>query len=227
MKLTDLALLSLQTAYMQKDLTTQGFCKGVQSEMRDMAAKTYNILIYQTLDKLQDTEFGNSLVNELAWQFHVDFFDPTADFDVKRNLVKKSIKMHRTKGTPQAVIDLLDTAFPSGTTTVLTEWWEYGGEPYHFRITTSSLASVSTTAFEKALNSVKNVRSRLDGVYLFKELLFGAISRIKLKQTIEYKVDVGNFVSYGFQDGKVFAFNTNRGGLKKYSFLESSGASNE
>lgn len=217
MKLTELALLSLQTAYMQRDLTTQGMCKGTQAELRKSAASAYNILMYQTINTLEDTEFGNSLLDELAWQFHVDYYDATANFNVKRNLVKRSIQVHRKKGTPQAVIDLLDTAFPSGTTTVLTEWWEYNGEPYHFKITTSSLAGVQMEAFLKALNSVKNARSYLDGVYLFKDILFGAISRIRYDRTIEYKIDVGDFISFGFQNGEVLGFGNNK---KEYSFLK-------
>ena len=215
MKLTDLVLLSLQTAYMQRDLTTEGMCRATEAELHNSAISTYNVLMYQSLNTLEDTEFGNSLVDELAWQFHVDYYDPTADFDIKRNLVKKSIQIHRKKGTPQAVVDLLDTAFPSGITTVLNEWWEYGGEPYHFKITTSSLNGVNASLFYKALNSVKNARSYLDGVYFFTEILYGAISRMKVNREIEYMVDVADFMSFGFQDGKALAFS-----VKEYSFIK-------
>ena len=170
MKLTDLALLSLQTAFMQKDLTTQGYCAGLQGELRDAAVNAYRLLMYSNIDSLKDDDFGHSLADELAWQFHVDYYDQKADIETKKKLVKQSIKIHRKKGTPQAVIDLLQTAFP--TEAVLLEWFEYGGEPYHFRIIVSEFEDVDVSEFLKALDTVKNARSYLDELRMFK-VIFG------------------------------------------------------
>lgn len=216
MKLTELSLLALQTAFMQRDLTTQGMCAGLQGELRSLATDTYNILMFQALTTVGDTPFGHQLVDELAWQFHVDYYDKSADIETKKNLVKTSIKIHQKKGTPQGVIDLLKTAFPSGT--VLSEWFNYGGKPYHFKITTSSLNTINIDKFLKALDSVKNERSYLDGIFLFEAILNVAISRIKLKNTIEYTaVNVGDFEHYTFPDEEVYAFGLSE---KAYSFIE-------
>ena len=184
MKITDVVLLALQTAFMQRDLTTQGFCAGMQGELREASINTYKLLMYSKIDSLQDTEFGNSLIDELAWQFHTDYYDKKADIETKKNLVKGSIKIHKTKGTPQAVIDLLRTAFPSDA--VLLEWFEYGGEPYHFKIVTSKFEGYDEQAFLKALNSVKNTRSYLDEVSVYKTLFNYATSNIKTSINFEY-----------------------------------------
>ena len=187
MKLTDLVLLSLQTAFMQKDLTTQGFCAGLQGELRQAAFDTYKLLMYSNLDSLQDTEFGHSIVDELAWQFHCDYYDKSADIQTKKNLVKQSIKIHRTKGTPQAVIDLLRTAFPSDT--ILLEWFDYGGEPFHFKILTSAFEGYDEEKFLQALNSVKNARSYLEGgkVDIFKSIFHYALNNIKVNAEYTYE----------------------------------------
>lgn len=218
MKLTELALLSLQTAFMQRDLTTQGFCKGLDIELRDTAVKTYNLLMYQTIDTLQDNEFGNSMIDELAWQFHVDYYDHTASFDVRRDLVKQSIRIHRKKGTPQAIEDLINTAFPTQHT-ILSEWFDYGGDPYHFKITTTkALSAQEEENFLKALNTVKNARSYFDGIETFSLILHNAISNISTSVEIEYTL---NFVEpqaempYGFGNGQTLAFGDN-----EYGFLE-------
>lgn len=208
MKLTELTLLGLQTAYMQRDLTTQGFCAGLQDELKNCAIDTYNILMYQALTTVGDTKFGNELVDELAWQFHVDYYDKTADFEVRRKLVKQSILIHKKKGTPQAVLDLLNTAFPSDT--ILLEWFDYGGEPYHFKVITSSLDDVDKAAFIKALDSVKNERSYLESIEVFSMVMNYAINKIKLNLEIEYKtnvVSVGEFVPYTFQNGETLNIN--------------------
>lgn len=208
MKLTELTLLGLQTAYMQRDLTTQGFCAGLQKELRNSAIETYNILMYQSLDTVGDTKFGNELVDELAWQFHVDYYDKSADFEVRRKLVKQSILIHKKKGTPQAVLDLLNTAFPSDT--ILLEWFDYGGKPYHFKVITSSLKDVDKAAFVKALDSVKNERSYLESIEVFSMVMNYAINKIKWYREIEYKtnvVSVGEFVPYTFQNGETLNIN--------------------
>lgn len=188
MKLTDLVLLSLQTAFMQKDITTQGFCAGLQGELRNIAFDTYKLLMYSNLDSLQDTEFGHSIVDELAWQFHCDYYDQTADIETKKNLVKQSIKIHRTKGTPQAVIDLLKTAFPSDT--ILLEWFEYGGKPHHFKIITSNFDGYDEEKFMRALNSVKNARSYLEGgkVDVYQTILQYAFNNIKVNAEYNYNL---------------------------------------
>lgn len=214
MKLTDLVLLSLQTAYMQRDPTTQGMCAALNDEVIESAVSTYNILMYQALDTLGDTEFAHSLVDELAWQFHCDYYDKSADINTKKAVVKQSIKIHQKKGTPQAVIDLLKTAFPSDT--ILYEWYQYGGKPYHFKIATSSLNGINMASFIKALNSVKNARSYLDGIQLFERIEIGAVSKSEIKSTLEYSMKVGIFASYAFEDNKAFAFGNTE---QEYSFV--------
>jgi len=220
MKLTDLVLLSLQTAYMQKDLTTKGMCAGLQGQIREAAANTYNILMYQALNTLGDTEFAHSLVDELAWQFHCDYYDKSADIEIKKGIVKQSIQIHQKKGTPQAIIDLLTTAFPSDT--LLLEWFDYNGEPYHFKVVTSDTSAANNPAFMKALNSVKNARSYLDGIEGFTLVMHHAINNIKRNLEIEYRpnevVEVGGVVNYVFPNGDTVTF-----GDENLSFIEGVG----
>lgn len=211
MKLTDLTLLSLQTAFMQNDLTTQGMCAGLQGQLRDVATDTYNILIYQSLSTLQDTPFGNQLLDELAWQFHVDYYDKTASFDIRKNLVKQSIRIHQKKGTPQAVKEVLETAFPSDT--LLLEWFNYGGKPYHFKIVTSDIprnegetTEQAKARFISALNTVKNARSYLEELSVFTNVINYAINNIRRSVEISYEpsavLSVGDLVEYAFQNGE-------------------------
>ena len=216
MKLTELALLSLQTAFMQRDLTTQGMCASVQGQLRDTAAATYNILMYQALDTLGDTKFSNELADELAWQFHVDFYDKSASYEVKKNLIKQSIKIHQKKGTPQAIIDLIQTAFP--TEVYLMEWFNYGGKPYHFKLVTSELPTADDEAkVRKAIQTVKNARSFLESIELFKSTFNYAVMNIEKNREISYVTPVGFFINYVFQNDEVLTFGL---GEKAYSFID-------
>lgn len=65
----------------------------------------------------------SNLVDILAWQFHVDFYDNTRDLEFRKKLVQMSIAWHRTKGTVALVEEVIDTYFPGVGT--LQEWFEY------------------------------------------------------------------------------------------------------
>ena len=208
MKITDVAMLALQTAYMQRDLTTQGFCAALDRQLQKAAQDTYNILMFSSIGGLKDTPFAHSLLDELAWQFHVDYYDKSETLEVKKALVKQSMKLHRKKGTPQAVIDLLNTAFPSDT--IMLEWFEYGGKPYSFKIITGDVNEEKKAAFLKALDSVKNARSYLESIEVYQTVWHYAASNIKTAQTIEYKpkkiVDIEGFEEYVFQNNEPMMF---------------------
>jgi phage tail P2-like protein len=65
----------------------------------------------------------SNLVDILAWQFHVDFYDHTKPLAFRRQLVQDSIQWHMRKGTVALVQEVLDRFWPGGAT--LTEWFEY------------------------------------------------------------------------------------------------------
>lgn len=117
------------------------------------------ILLLANIDKM-----GDALLDTLAWQYHVDFYEVNASLTEKRHMVKESIKVHRIKGTPQAI----EAACKSRAKEIeVKEWFEYGGEPYHFRVVIvdgdlsdeDSLAKTSDI-----VEKTKNVRSWNDGV---------------------------------------------------------------
>ena len=79
------------------------------------------------------------------------------------------------------------TAFPSDT--ILLEWFDYGGEPFHFKILTSAFEGYDEEKFLQALNSVKNARSYLEGgkVDIFKSIFHYALNNIKVNAEYTYE----------------------------------------
>lgn len=117
------------------------------------------VLHIPRLDKLSGT-----ILDLLAWQFHVDFYEPLYLPDErKRNLIRRSISWHKRKGTVSAVEDLAAATFQGAT---VEEWFDYGGEPYHFRLIAKSFANNEEDfrIFKRMINVAKNVRSHLDSV---------------------------------------------------------------
>src|SRR5690606_30548588 len=70
----------------------------------------------------------------LATQFHVmglEGWRYARNVAEQRALIKRAIELHRYKGTPWAIEQVLVTLGLSGK---VSEWFDYGGQPYHFRV---------------------------------------------------------------------------------------------
>ena len=158
MNLSNVNLLALQSAYMQQDPTTQALCASLTPQFKLLAGNVKFSLIYSRIDYLQEV-----LLDEQAWQMHIDWYDATASIDVKRKLIKNSDKVHMYLGTPYAIEQVVNDYFGDG---YVEEWFEYDGEPFYFRVVTSNPAVTGeqATQFTQAIEKVKNLRSRLEQV---------------------------------------------------------------
>ena len=104
------------------------------------------------------------LLDVLMWEMHVDHWqniegEPLTT-EKKQELINESIDWHRHLGTRYAVDQMLKVVFEQGR---VTEWYEYGGRPYYFRINFEG--DVTSTQWDRILEAVyavKNVRSWLD-----------------------------------------------------------------
>lgn len=139
--------------------TVRDVAKACGASLHDVVERMSGLLIYSRIDELDE-----SVVDDLAWQFHVDFYDTGLTLSQKRALVKSAIKDHKYKGTTWAVKSVLK---PIRGDVVLQDWYQYGGEAYHFRVNGFAGPMVSAdelTRLVAAIGSAKNVRSWLDGV---------------------------------------------------------------
>lgn len=152
--LQELLPSSLQSAENVRQIADA--CDGKLSEVTQNIALT---LIYCRIDTLDET-----IVDDLAWQFHVDFYDTELTLAQKRALVKSAIKDHKYKGTPWAVKSVVATVAGAAQTE---EWFDYSGTPYHFRVNVKNGPVLPNDKLKRlitAIWSVKNTRSQLDGV---------------------------------------------------------------
>lgn len=113
-------------------------------------------------------ELSEPVINMLAWQFHVDVWDADLPIANKRNIVETAIRTHKYYGTPYAVKTALAAILGAAT---ISEWWEYGGDPYYFRVEVDLAArGWSEEEYNRAvmaINATKNVRSWLDVLRLY------------------------------------------------------------
>ena len=128
-------------------------------------AEIDRVRIISNIDALDET-----VLDILARDFKVDWYDPGYSLEEKRRTVKSSWRVHKTLGTKAAVETAISAIYPH---TKVLEWWEYGGEPYHFRldinITNDHIDSDKQRRVLERLNFYKNLRSHNDGVTYFVE----------------------------------------------------------
>ncbi|GFN35914.1 phage tail protein I [Tepidimicrobium xylanilyticum] len=123
---------------MKQDPTTQALCAALNPHFYQLADEVKVCMML-----LQVNELDNSALDELAWQLHVDWYDAHADIEVKRQLIKNAIKVYRYRGTPYAIEQVIEDYFDDGE---VEEWFEYGGDPYYFRVITSNTAVIGELA---------------------------------------------------------------------------------
>lgn len=78
-------------------------------------------------------QLPSDILDLLAWQLHVDAYDTLGTLDSKRKMIQQSLMLHRRKGTKWSVLNALLTR-RSELPTDITEWFQYGGLPYFFRV---------------------------------------------------------------------------------------------
>lgn len=123
----------------------------------------------------------DKLLDIVARDLHVDFYDDTYPIEVKQKLIDESMIIHMEKGTGKSVENLINAVFGDGQ---VEEWFEYGGEPFHFRILTSNQSVTNERAqeFIRALNSVKRKTAILESITMLQaeqmNLYMGAIVHV-------------------------------------------------
>ena len=156
--LYSISLVDIMPDSLKRDPEMVAMAKAFTPEIQSLSRETLLCLLEDQIDHL-----SSDLVDHLAFERHVDFYDPELPIEVRRDLVKNSLPWHRRKGTPAAVEELITTVFGDGR---VEEWFEYGGKRGYFKVITNNRSATTEQAllFMRALNSVKNTRSWLEKI---------------------------------------------------------------
>lgn len=147
------------------DPQVQAISDAVTPQLQEVSRDIRECILLARLDELSEP-----VVDLLAWQYHVDFYEPELTLNQKRSLIRTAIDAHRRKGTPYAVELVVKAILNEG---IDQEWFEYGGQPYYFRIVKISGQMPDAAIYDrlkKAIQSVKNTRSWLEGISLHREV---------------------------------------------------------
>lgn len=124
--------------------------------MLDLLEKS---MVYAGIDRLPE-----KILDVLAIELRAQYYEEDLEIESKRKIIKNTLYLYSKAGTPEAVTQMISQVFGGG---VMAEWFEYGGEPYHFKVDTSAILSEDINEkFAKLIRRVKNIRSHLDQIVI-------------------------------------------------------------
>ena len=154
------ALLSVFPAALGADKHLYALASSVATRLTQLYRSGDLAALYTRIDCL-----GGDILDILAYDFKIDWWDAGYSVDEKRRLFKSCWDVHRKLGTPAAIVSALSSVYKLAT---VREWWQYGGKPYRFRL---SIDTAGEFFDSEKLNSVvqkatfyKNLRSVLEEV---------------------------------------------------------------
>ena len=146
---------------LQQDETVRALAASAAKVLASRPKEIDRLLIYPNIDALDE-----ELLDILAYDFKVDWWDGDYSISEKRRTLQDSWRVHRMLGTKAAVETAISAIYPDAKAE---EWFEYdGGRPYHFRLRIRLAMDDNDIAKRKRVldrvNYYKNLRSHCDGV---------------------------------------------------------------
>ena len=125
----ELEIISLQDiipSSIAHDRNVQAIIQASDPEFQKVSQDTREAFIISRINELPE-----NVVDLLAWQWHVDSYEPDLPIETKRELVLDSITWHRKKGTKASIESALKKL---GFVPTIKEWFEIGTKPHTFEV---------------------------------------------------------------------------------------------
>ena len=156
--------------FILQDMNGYAIAKAIEVSMQIM-----NDTIRRGVDRVSDYDkMPEWRLDELAWEYLMDWYDYNGNLDTKREQIKNSFNVQRHLGTKSAVLNEITVFYPGAN---VYEWFDYGGLPYHFKVeiqadtaeTDTLSASEIYRRISERVRYNKNCRSVLDAINYFDE----------------------------------------------------------
>lgn len=145
---------------LQKDPSAVALAETMADLLAQRRSEIEQLRIYPVIDRLDE-----QLLDILAYDFKVDWWNADYTLEEKRRTLKDSWRVHKVLGTKAAVETALRAIYPKAQ---VQEWFEYGGEPYRFKLNIDLTGELSDAARPwrvlERVNFYKSLRSHLDSI---------------------------------------------------------------
>lgn len=153
-------LLSTFPAGLRENQSIAALGDVTAEELAKRPGEIGRLSLYPRIDELPE-----DMLDILAYDFKVDWWDPEYSLEEKRRIFKESWYVHKHLGTRAAVETALRAIYPKAE---VQEWFQYGGKPYFFRLSIDLTGELSDAArpwrVMERVNFYKSLRSHVDEI---------------------------------------------------------------
>lgn len=160
MKLEDVNLLEMLPSFMKEDKYDSLLATGMSNLFQQLSVDMQRVVIVGQTDYLNEAE-----LDQLAHDQNIFWYNYTGSITQKRQQIKEAPLVFSRLGTVWAVEKVMNQYFDN---TELEEWFDYNGDPHHFRFTTSdtNILRADIDTFLYILDKVKRRSQWLDAIIL-------------------------------------------------------------
>lgn len=144
---------------MASQVETKAFAYAVGRQIEKLCAYSDAARTYAAIATMPEW-----LLDYMAVELRTPSYDENYSLKTKRALIQGSLLFYTQMGTPAAVNRIIETIFETG---YIEEWYEYDGDPHHFRAYVGDGGEVGPgelEEFRRVLSSVKRLSSWLDDI---------------------------------------------------------------
>lgn len=156
-------IIDITPESLKRDEQILAMCEALQPQMDDVDSSIPIIEIYSRIDELPEPILRMLAVENRVFQ---DEWELALTIEAKRNLVKSSFFLNKTKGTRASIERIFSLL---NITASIQEWFEYGGDPFWFKVSIYDIEGRGLTKSElqqavRMINRYKPLRCRLDSI---------------------------------------------------------------
>lgn len=158
MKLDDLKFSLLLPRFMHGDDVTIALSKQIEVMTSELMKTISRFSTWDQIDSMTDAE-----LDQLAEELNIEWYSRNFSSDAKREIIKTADMISSKRGTDYAVQYVLQVYFGG---IVIKNWYEYGGEPYHYKIIADNPYTINQNneLFERVLETVARKSAVLDSI---------------------------------------------------------------
>lgn len=165
--------------FLYKDKNGYAISKAIEVAFKYVTASVeHGIAIIQDPEQMPEWR-----LDEMAGELGC-LYDYSGTLESKRTWIANAIPLYSISGTPKAIYDFLEGVFDE---IELEEYWQYGGEPFHFRVTVEGEWTPKTEAWAKnAIATAQNLRSVLDDLRIGCNVVLGISATGEIKERFRF-----------------------------------------
>lgn len=187
MKLDNINTAELLPEFMRGDDFNRSLAQAVDNFIKRAAATLVTFSTWDRIDELTENEMDN-----LAMEMNIGWYRQTASMETKQQIIKNYGSTLLKCGTKWAAEEVVCTYFGSG---YIREWYEYEGEPGHFKVFTTNhiITDNVMREFVEVLEKVKRASSHLDEIIMLVNIHVEAVAGSKQTYATYAPLSCGTF----------------------------------